>query len=81
MRKLREVVGKDAEKIRQPKSTSYNLTDAYEVELLNYAEDPAHGNYSEFVKRAIAYYRGSRQVSQVSVVVVEAEEDTTDGFL
>ena len=84
MRKKREVVSKDAEKTRQPKSTSYNLTDAYEVDLLNYAEDPEHGNYSEFVKRAIAFYRESRQSRPVGIMPVEVEEDdedAVDGFL
>lgn len=84
MRKLREVVSKDAEKTRQTKSESYDLTDAYEVGLLNYAEDPEHGNYSEFVKRAIAYYRDSRSVRPVSVIPVAIEEedgDSVNGFL
>lgn len=84
MRKLREVVSKDAEKTRQTKSESYDLTDAYEVGLLNYAEDPEHGNYSEFVKRAIAYYRDSRQIRSVSVIPVavkEEDDDSFDGFL
>ena len=84
MRKLREVVSKDAEKTRQTKSESYDLTDAYEVGLLNYAEDPEHGNYSEFVKRAIAYYRDSRSVRPVSVIPVSVEEedgDSVNGFL
>lgn len=86
MRKKREVVRKDATKTRQTKSESYDLTDAYEVGLLNYAEDPEHGNYSEFVKRAIAYYRDSRQVrpvsvNQVAVVAEEEDDNSTDGFL
>lgn len=82
MRKLREVVSKDAEKTRQTKSESYDLTDAYEVGLLNYAEDPEHGNYSEFVKRAIAFYRDSRQVRPVAVAVVEEnDDDSIEGFL
>lgn len=84
MRKLREVVSKDAEKTRQTKSESYDLTDAYEVGLLNYAEDPEHGNYSEFVKRAIAYYRDSRSVRPASVIRVAVEDeddDSVNGFL
>lgn len=84
MRKKRQVVGKDAEKTRQTKSESYDLTDAYEVGLLNYAEDPEHGNYSEFVKRAIAYYRDSRQIRPVGVIPIPVEEDdddSVDGFL
>jgi len=84
MRKLREVVDKDADKTRQSKSSSYNLTDAYEVELLNYAEDPEHGNYSEFVKRAIAFYRESRKAIPISVVSSETEEvdeESVLGFL
>lgn len=84
MRKKREVVSKDATKTRQTKSESYDLTDAYEVGLLNYAEDPEHGNYSEFVKRAIAYYRDSRSFRPVSVIPVAVEEedgDSVNGFL
>jgi len=87
LRKKREVVSKDSEKTRQTKSESYDLTDAYEVGLLNYAEDPEHGNYSEFVKRAIAYYRDSRSIRPMSVIqdAVAAEEeddgDSVDGFL
>lgn len=86
MRKPREVVSKDAVKTRQTKSESYDLTDAYEVGLLNYAEDPEHGNYSEFVKRAIAYYRDSRQMRPVGVVAVTVpmendDDDSVEGFL
>lgn len=85
-RNLRVVVDKDAEKTRQPKSTSYNLTDAYEVDLLNYAEDPVHGNYSELTKRAIAFYRDSKSLPQKHISVAmspveEDETDSTDGFL
>ncbi|WP_172373559.1 hypothetical protein [Sporosarcina jiandibaonis] len=86
MRELREVVSKDAEKTRQTKSESYDLTDAYEVGLLNYAEDPEHGNYSEFVKRAIAFYRDAKSMPQQHIPVIvrsmeNDDEDSVDGFL
>lgn len=87
-RKLREVVSPDAEKTRQTKSESYSLLDAYEVDLLNYAEDPKHGNYSEFIKRAVAFYRdfhegriGQIFNAPVIPVIEEEEDDPTDGFL
>lgn len=53
-RVIRKAVSKDAGKTRQNKSTSWDLTNAYEVKALNFAEDEdIHGNYSEYVKRLV----------------------------
>jgi len=80
----REVVGKNADKTRQPKSISFDLTDAFEVGLLNYAEDKKHGNFSEFVKRLIARHMDDENRAQpVNLIPHEPddEQDTMAGFL
>ena len=83
---MRVVVSKDAEKIRQNKSTSYDLRSQYEVDLLNYAENKdKHGNYSEFIKRCVAFYRDHHdkqiQVAPVQVSPQREIEVNTEGFL
>lgn len=39
---------------RKCKSISFDLTDAFEVELLAFAESVEHGKFSRFMKRLIA---------------------------
>lgn len=71
-------MSKYAEKTRQPKSVSFDLTDAYEVDLLNYAEDEKHGNFSEFVKRLIARHKDGMQPQHVILDVPANEESEKD---
>lgn len=82
----RVAVKEDAEKTRANKSTSFDLTSQYEVDLLNFAEEPKHGNYSVFVKQLIAERmererRGSDHSVPVAVSVPDKTEVRTDGFL
>ncbi|MEK4025757.1 hypothetical protein [Sporosarcina sp. FSL W7-1283] len=88
------VVNKKAKKTRQPKSVSFNLTSIYEVGLLNYAEDPKHGDFSKYIKRLIDrdMREGDRQenftVQQTAATQVHTEpemqtedSDIMSGFL
>lgn len=46
-------------KNRKNKSTSFDLTDEYELELLKYAEEKENGKFSRYIKRLIAQDRDS----------------------
>lgn len=84
MKTKRKVINKGATKTRQPKSVSFDLTNAFEVKLLNHAEDDQHGNFSEFVKRLIARDLEGRNVSYPLETQLELEEDDKEamgGFL
>lgn len=50
--------------MRKNKSTSFNLDDMYEKELLEHAEKQENGNFSRYVKRLIVRDRenGGRSV-------------------
>lgn len=61
--------------VPEPMSVSFDLTDAFEVKLLNHAEDEQHGNFSEFVKRLIARDLEGRNVSYPLETQLEIEED------
>lgn len=91
-RALRVAVEKTAKKTRQPKSVSFNLTSAYEIGLLNHAEDPNHGDFSKYVKRLI--HDDMRGGQRVEVPIAEIaslskqvdnstdeDTDTMSGFL
>ena len=71
---------------RKTKSISFDLTDGYEIKLLEFAEDSDRGSFSKYIKRLIAFDMEGRQTRAVSPVVVpeiaENEEDASiDGFL
>lgn len=83
---MRVVVSEDAEKTRANKSTSFDLTSQYDVDLLNFAEEKKHGNYSVFVKQLIAERmekerRGAVHSVPVAVSIPDKNEIRTDGFL
>lgn len=42
---------------RKNKSTSFDLTDEYELELLKFAEGRENGRFSKYIKRLIAQDR------------------------
>lgn len=50
-------------KNRKNKSISFDLTDAYEKDLLDYAERTDRGKFSRYIKRLIAEDRTRNEVS------------------
>lgn len=60
---------------RKNKSTSFNLNDAYELELLKHAEQQENGNFSRYVKRLIVKDRdGSLSaINQINVAPTKKE--------
>lgn len=69
---------------RKTKSISFDLTDGYEIKLLEYAEDFDRGSFSKYIKRLIANDMEGRKARPMDLVQVEPEVDddvSTEGFL
>lgn len=66
--------------VRKCKTTSFDLSDAYEAELLRHAED--QGNYSRYVKRLIARDKEGvpTRISVMSPDVVEENADDIEAI-
>lgn len=70
---------------RKNKSVSFDLTDAYEKQLLEHAEKAENGKYSKYIKRLIANdMKGFKEQPIHATIVVDTENDDKDamsGFL
>lgn len=78
--------------MRKIKSTSFNVDDEFEKELLLYAEQKENGNFSRYIKRLIIKDRDNENIVRVPVsnssipfspVVNRDDEDVEamEGFL
>lgn len=53
--------------MRKIKSTSFNVNDEFEKELLLYAEQKENGNFSRYIKRLIVKDRDNENVAHIPV--------------
>lgn len=69
---------------RRNKSTSFDLSDEYEKELLKYAELKKHGKFSKYVKRLISEDRvrngDAVKDKEVAQVVLSVDTDGENGI-
>lgn len=72
---------------RRIKPVSFSLVSEYDARLLEYAEDPARGNFSQYVKRLIDadMNKTAQSVAAVPVrpapVIEKDDVDAMSGFL
>lgn len=60
---------------RKTKSISFDLTDEYEITLLEHAESVEKGKFSRYIKRLIANDMDNRRRTVVSHEIVEEEAE------
>ncbi|GEM_PF-7047951 len=77
-------------KDRKIRPVSFSLVSEYDVRLLQYSQDPARGNFSQYVKRLIdADMSKASQPAEVvaaaparpAPVILEDDRDAMSGFL